>query len=296
MGENKRSAHSQKSVVRLYSGRELIGRAMAQAPATMKGMDQEIPLPLIEKRKISEDTCIYRFGLNSGCRLGLPVGQHISARASIDGNTVQRSYTPISSDEDLGFVDLAIKIYFPNEKFPKGGAMTQHIDQLKIGERLNFVGPKGRIRYLGEGTFNLSLVSGDAELNGIKHVVMIAGGSGITPMLQIARYVFKHDKTGTKITLLFANKTENDILLREEIEQMKTDHPDCFNYIFTLDSPPANWNHQTGFITEEMIRKCLPTPADDTLTLICGPPPMVKFACLPNLEKCGFTQDRIFVY
>jgi NAD(P)H-flavin reductase len=65
---------------------------------------------------------------------------------------------------------------------------------------------------------------------------MIAGGSGITPMLQIARDVFKNSSENTKISLLFANKSEEDILLRDEIEKMKTDHPEQFNVMFTINA------------------------------------------------------------
>lgn len=60
--------------------------------------------------EISHDTKIFRFGLKEGHRLGLPVGQHINLKAKIDGKLVIRSYTPISSDDDLGFVDLLIKV------------------------------------------------------------------------------------------------------------------------------------------------------------------------------------------
>ena len=65
---------------------------------------------------------------------------------------------------------------------------------------------------------------------------MIAGGSGITPMLQIVRDVFKSDEE-TKIKLLFANQTEQDILLREEIEDFQRQYPTRFSYMYTIDRP-----------------------------------------------------------
>ena len=68
---------------------------------------------------------------------------------------VIRAYTPISSDDDIGFVDLLIKVYFPNEKFPAGGKMTQYINNLKIGDGLDFTGPKGRIIYQRNGQFKI---------------------------------------------------------------------------------------------------------------------------------------------
>lgn len=52
----------------------------------------------------------YRFALPSGNFLGLPIGQHVSVSATIDGKLVQRSYTPTSSDKDLGFFELLIKV------------------------------------------------------------------------------------------------------------------------------------------------------------------------------------------
>merc|ERR1711972_118657 len=109
--------------------------------------NKTVSLPLIKITQVSHDTKIFRFGLPEGFRLGLPVGQHVNTKAKIDGKLVIRSYTPISSDDDIGFVDLLIKVYYPNERFPEGGKMTQYINNLKIGDTLDFTGPKGRIIY-----------------------------------------------------------------------------------------------------------------------------------------------------
>lgn len=63
------------------------------------------------KTKISPNTSIYRFALpNDKALLGLPIGQHISIRAEINNKNVQRSYTPVSSDDDRGYFDLLIKV------------------------------------------------------------------------------------------------------------------------------------------------------------------------------------------
>ena len=79
---------------------------------------------------------------------------------------------------------------------------------------------------------------------------MIAGGAGITPMLQIVRDVFKNEAENTKISLLFANQTEDDILLRDEIEQIHKDHPAHFSFMYTIDRPIENWPYQKGFINK----------------------------------------------
>jgi cytochrome-b5 reductase len=66
---------------------------------------------LMEKQQISDNTALYRFRLpTERSILGLPIGQHISVQAEVNGKNVQRSYTPTSSDDDLGFFDLVVKV------------------------------------------------------------------------------------------------------------------------------------------------------------------------------------------
>mmetsp|Transcript_23033 Transcript_23033/g.63048 ORF Transcript_23033/g.63048 Transcript_23033/m.63048 type:complete len:143 (-) Transcript_23033:335-763(-) len=60
---------------------------------------------------------------------------------------------------------------------------------------------------------------------------------------------------------------------------------------YTLDRPPEGWAYSTGFITDVMISEHLPPPADDTLILMCGPPPMIEYACKANLNKLGYSKD-----
>ena len=70
-------------------------------------------LPLVEKQVISHDTRLYRFGLPSPDHiLGLPIGQHIHLTANINGELVIRAYTPVTSDDNYGHVDLVVKVKF----------------------------------------------------------------------------------------------------------------------------------------------------------------------------------------
>merc|ERR1712228_152807 len=92
----------------------------------------------------------------------------------------------------------------------------------------------------------------------------------------------------TKVKLLYANQTEDDILCREELEAMAKEHPDQFEIHYTLDRPPENWTQSQGFVTKEMIEKNLIFPGGDGKKqhfFFCGPPPMIKFACIPPLKE-----------
>ncbi|KAK3927742.1 NADH-cytochrome b5 reductase 2 [Frankliniella fusca] len=261
---------------------------------------QKISLPLIEKEELSHDTRRFRFQLpsNKHC-LGLPVGQHINISASINGEPCIRSYTPVSSDEDLGYMDLVIKVYFKNvhPKFPNGGKMSQHLNDLKIGDTIDIRGPTGRLQYLGRGQFSIkALRNAPPTIVKVKKVAMIAGGTGITPMLQLVRSVMRDSSDTTELALLFANQTEKDILLRDELEQAAADSNGRFKLWYTVDSPTEGWKYSKGFVSAEMISGHLFPPSPDTLVLMCGPPPMINFACVPNLDKLGYDAKLRFAY
>uniref|UniRef100_A0A8D2LIN6 NADH-cytochrome b5 reductase n=1 Tax=Varanus komodoensis TaxID=61221 RepID=A0A8D2LIN6_VARKO len=267
---------------------------------TLQDPNIKYPLCLIEREEISHDTRRFRFELPSSEHvLGLPVGQHVYLSAKVSGNLVIRAYTPVSSDEVKGYVDLIIKVYYKNvhPKFPEGGKMSQYLDSMKIGDTIDFRGPNGLLVYKGSGNFSIKPdKKSAASMKFAKHLGMIAGGTGITPMLQLIRHITKDPRDHTKCYLLFANQTEEDILLRSELEDVAAKHPDQFKLWYTLDRPPQGWKYSSGFVTADMIKDHLPCPGKDTLILMCGPPPMIQFACQPNLEKLGYAKDSTFAY
>ncbi|KAJ8245719.1 hypothetical protein GJAV_G00273760 [Gymnothorax javanicus] len=267
---------------------------------TLQDPTVKYALRLIDKEIISHDTRKFRFALPSPEHiLGLPIGQHIYLSAKIDGNLVVRPYTPVSSDDDKGFVDLVIKIYYKNvhPKFPEGGKMSQYLEGLRIGDTIDFRGPSGLLVYKGKGKFAIKPdKKSEATIKMAKHVGMIAGGTGITPMLQIITAVMKDPQDKTVCHLLFANQSEKDILLRPELEEILANHPSRFKLWYTVDRAPEGWPYSQGFISEEMVRDHLPSPGDDALILMCGPPPMIQFACTPNLDKVGHAPERRFIF
>jgi len=271
-----------------------------KAEVTLKDPDVKYPLKLVDKEKISHDTRRFRFALPSMEHvLGLPIGQHIYLSTKVDGNLVVKPYTPVSSDDDKGYVDLVIKVYFKNvhPKFPDGGKMTQYLESMAIGDHIDFRGPNGLLVYNGRGEFAIRPDKKSAPvIKKASKVGMIAGGTGITPMLQVIRQMFKDPQDKTTVSLIFANQTENDILLRPELDELAAQHRSRFNLHYTLDKAPEGWKFSEGFINDKMISAQLPAPSDDTLILMCGPPPMVQFACIPNLDKLGYDASRRFAF
>lgn len=285
--------------VKLYISR-VEGEKKKKNPVLLVDPVVKYPVPLIQKDIISHDTRRFRFALPSPKHvLGLPTGQHIHLTAKIGEEVVIRSYTPVSSDDDHGYIDLVIKVYFKNvhPKFPEGGKMTQHLENMKIGDTIDVRGPSGRLVYKGHGKFSIKLLRKDPPVDyDVKKVVMLAGGSGITPMLQLIRAITKDKTDETQVSLLFANQTEKDILLRDELDEIAKNYPEKVKIWYTVDNSEENWLYSTGHINADMIKDHMFPPSPDTIVLMCGPPPMINFACHPNLEKLGYDSKLRFAY
>uniref|UniRef100_M4BN66 NADH-cytochrome b5 reductase n=1 Tax=Hyaloperonospora arabidopsidis (strain Emoy2) TaxID=559515 RepID=M4BN66_HYAAE len=184
--------------------------------------------------------------------MGLTTPSCLMARARVDGKTVVRPYTPTNVNEEKGFLELVVKGY------PQG-KMSKHIVELKEGDSLDMKGPFMKFTY---------------SPNKYKSIGMIAGGTGITPMLQLIKTICRNPEDHTKITLVYCSVSEEDIILREEVEAMMYLYPQI-SVVHVLSNPSAAWQGLTGFVSKEMLEQYMPGPSDDNLVCVCGPPPMM---------------------
>ncbi|GFG22436.1 NADH-cytochrome b5 reductase 1 [Aspergillus udagawae] len=224
-------------------------------------------LPLVRKDLLAPNVYRFVFQLPSPTDVvGLPIGQHVAIKATVNGQSVSRSYTPTSNNLDRGFLELVIKCY------PDGLLTGQYLANLQVGEKVHFRGPKGAMKY---------------KHNLCKKIGMIAGGTGITPMYQLIRAICEDDRDTTEISLVYANRSEGDILLREELEAFARRYPKQFRVYYMLDIPPEDWKYGKGYVTPEVMAARLPKPAADTKIMLCGPPGMVN-AAKKGLVSLGF--------
>ncbi|KAL3535073.1 hypothetical protein ACH5RR_003534 [Cinchona calisaya] len=230
---------------------------------------------LVKRTQLSHNVAKFKFELLTPTSvLGLPIGQHISCRGKdSQGEEVVKPYTPTTLDSDVGFFELVIKMY------PQG-RMSHHFRELHVGDYLAVKGPKGRFRY---------------QPGQVRAFGMLAGGSGITPMFQVARAILENPNDRTNVHLIYANVTYEDILLKEELDGLTANYAGRFKVYYVLNQPPEAWNGGVGFVSKEMIQEHCPAPASDIQILRCGPPPMNK-AMGAHLEALGYAPEMQFQF
>jgi len=264
------------------------GRRLALNPK------KKLPFRLQNKTVLSHDSFMLDFALQSPEHiLGLPTGKHIFLSATIGDEVVMRRYTPISSNYDVGCVKFVVKAYPPAPPaFPNGGKMSQHLDSLKVGDTIDMRGPIGEFEYIAGGRY---LVDGIETFS--SRFNMMAGGTGITPVMQIASEILRHPEDKTQMSLIFACRTENDLLMRSTLDEWAEKFPHKFRVHYILsDSWPTDWKHSTGFVNKALFEEHLYPAGDDVHNLMCGPPVMLERGCVPNLVALGHVRERIFSF
>jgi ferredoxin-NADP reductase len=158
---------------------------------------------------------------------------------------VRRAYSIASSPLEP-YIDLTVR------QMPGGLVSTILTEEVSIGERLNLRGPYGRF-ILEE-----------------RPLVWIAGGSGIVPFRSMWRYI-EEAKTSTDFTLLYATKSFDQIIYRDELAAL-LHRGRRILHTFTQEAP-ADWNGFLGRIDPQMLAATIPE-FNIPLLYVCGPPAM----------------------
>lgn len=208
--------------------------------------------------------------------LGLPFGQHIYLRLRTkaknsndrEGELIQRTYTPMIQRDARGFMELLVRIYRPTSRSPLGGRMTMEIDRLSVGDEVEVKGPTGNFTWKGQG---MAVMHGKEYQ--IREVGMICAGTGITPVIQALRGIFSDPLSkDVRVWVLDVNRSVDDILCREELDQFALEHSSRLRLHHTLTgTPPKGWRYSTGRATDEMIKRHMPIPGAGKLICIGGP-------------------------
>ncbi|KAJ3301518.1 NADH-cytochrome b5 reductase [Kappamyces sp. JEL0829] len=242
--------------------------------------------------KASHNVAAVTFALPEGTTdLGLPVAAAILTKFTPPGaeKPIIRPYTPVEPESGSFNKEFQLVV----KSYPDG-KMSRHIHSLKVGDSLTIKGPSQKYKY---------------EPNKEGHIGMVAGGSGITPMLQVIQKIALDPSDTTKVDLIFSNVEEKDIFLRTELDYYASKKPGQIKVHYKLDKPTKGfWGvPEGGFIDEPLLAKCMPKPGKGKI-FVCGPPGQVAAICGPKgknytqgdigglLAKMGYTIEEVFKF
>jgi ring-1,2-phenylacetyl-CoA epoxidase subunit PaaE len=234
---------------------------------------------LIVKDIVSEtrDAISIVFEQPSDRKVEYKSGQFLTLIVPVQGKEVRRAYSLCSSP----FVDpdLAVTV----KRVEKGLMSNWLADNLRPGLRMKVMEPMGQFTTEFDKTRK-------------RHLIMFAGGSGITPMMSIIKSILTQEPESI-VSLIYCNRDIDSIIFRDALEEMQTNDEGRLHVIHILDEAPMNWQGYSGLLNHDMLTKLFERIPDwgieKSTYLMCGPEGMMK-----NVESLlaqrNISKEKIF--
>jgi cytochrome-b5 reductase len=198
-----------------------------------------------------------------------------------NGKEAIRPYTPLGNVKD-GRMVFAVKGY-------EQGTLSKCLTNLQAGDTVEMKGFLPKFAY---------------KANNTKNLVLLAGGSGITPMIQLALQILGDPEDRTQLTLIYANHTEGDIMLAHVLPAIAQHEQLTVHHVISKPSP--HWKGASGRITQEIAENLMPPASNSTYVCVCGPPGFYETVSGPKgpnytqgevggiLKNMGFSADQVY--
>jgi ring-1,2-phenylacetyl-CoA epoxidase subunit PaaE len=236
-----------------------------------------LALSVAEVHRDTPDSVTIGFDIPNALRatFAFQPGQFLNVRAHLDGQDVQRSYSICSGPSDA-HLRIAIK------RVTGGWFSVWANATLVVGSRLDVMPPQGR--------FTLAATDGSP-----RHILGLAAGAGITPIIAMAAHALAREPA-TLFTLVYGNRTLDDIMFRAALEDMKDAHVERFTLVHVLSRERS----EDGALFEGRITPDILSRLSDKLVpfrdvahaYLCGPGSMIK-KLRPALFALGLARDRV---
>ena len=137
---------------------------------------------------------------------------------------------------------------------------------------------------------------------GVRHVAMLAGGSGVTPMLQILHAMLGNSSEAATVTLLYSNRNQDDIIARSTLQAWQAGSRGRLSVVHTLtrEPPQSSWSGHRGRVGREMIAQHFPPPSSSVLVFVCGTDSMYESFSGPRrgafgglLQEMGYAEAQV---
>lgn len=209
--------------------------------------------------------------------LDYQAGQFLTLIANVNGESIRRAYSLCSSP--MVDANLCVTV-----KRVEGGKMSNWLPQnIKAGMEMEVLPPIGHFTFVPSPGKK-------------RHIVLIGAGSGITPLFSILKAVLTHEPNSF-VSLIYGNRSEESIIYKNKLEQLREQYPSRFKLVNCLTQPPDVWYGAKGRISvellEEMLHHLQPASAvQETQYYMCGPQGMME-TVEKVLAKKGVLKDKI---
>ncbi|HEY8593145.1 MAG TPA: 1,2-phenylacetyl-CoA epoxidase subunit PaaE [Sphingomicrobium sp.] len=210
-------------------------------------------------------------------RFAFRPGQHLTLRAEIDGEDVRRNYSLCTAPDENDWMVTVKRI--------AGGRFSNWVgDNVRAGDTIEVMPP--------HGSFTTDFSAGRS-----RHLVGIAGGSGITPVMSLIRSTLKAEPN-SRFTLLYGNRDSSSVIFLEQLAALKDKHLGRLEIYHFLDAEEQDIELFNGMLTRERLDEIIPALIPDAKDVdgwfICGPGPMMDAAEGALLDG-GTPKERIHI-
>jgi ring-1,2-phenylacetyl-CoA epoxidase subunit PaaE len=210
-------------------------------------------------------------------RFAFKAGQHLTLRATLNGEEVRRNYSLCTAPDEQDWMVTVKRI--------GGGVFSNWVgDHLQAGDEIDVMPPHGSF-------------TTEFDASKTRHLVAIAGGSGITPVMSLIKTVLKYEPQ-SRFTLLYGNRDSSSVIFLEALAALKDKHLGRFEIYHFLDAEEQDIDLFNGMLDrarcDEAIAHLVPDAAEVDGWFICGPGPMMDAAEGALLDR-NIPRDRIHI-
>jgi glycine betaine catabolism B len=225
-----------------------------EVPGSATDAKKSLLLLLSRTKEQTHDSKTLRFLLPQGNGFHPRPGQFLTFNWILDGKRIARSYSICSSPLQKGYLEITVKR-------TEGGCVSAFLnEQVSVGLTVEAWGPSGQFCF---------------DESQHQRPVLIAGGSGITPMMSMLRYIDDLGLT-TDVTLLYFVRTPRDIIFANELAQLHKSIQH-FRYLIIPSRADSDWKGPSGHLTPELLTRTL-THLHSSVFFLCGPASLMESA------------------
>jgi ferredoxin-NADP reductase/fatty acid desaturase len=257
----------------------------AKEPSSIDGI-HKLTLEVESIEKLTPDSVAISFAALNDKTINFKAGQYVTVTKLIANQAITRCYSICQAPSD-GRLTIGVKRV-------TGGQLSNYLnDDLKVGDELTVAGPFGDFIYDPDSKDNKS------------SLVLIAAGSGITPLLSIAKAALKnstHLSREQGVHLIYVNTDHNDVMFHYQLAQLEGEYPEKLQltHLFSRPYGANNKTQKSTYLTEDRLLALLSSDSSvqadmkDCQYYICGPKGL-KDTVTMTLNNLQISEDQVFI-